>query len=157
GSELADAAERHASDVARLLRHLTPGGGFTRVIRVTAGDGFAAHVLEVARRFRARWPDVRFELVFENRPADLELSDADVALPTVPLGERGLSHRTPPPLAYGVYAARSLVERLGRSLGVEALAGLDSVALLPPLDQVAPERWLTERTRSSIRVSSFGP
>src|SRR5262249_9192889 len=90
GSELANAAERHASEVGRLLRRLTPAGGFTGVIRVTAGDGFAAHVLEVARRFRMKWPGIGFELVFENRAANLERTDADVALRTVHLAEPGL-------------------------------------------------------------------
>jgi len=157
GSELADAAERHASQVDRLLRRLTPSGGFTGVIRVTAGDGFAGHVLEVIRRFRARSPDVGFELIFENRPANLERTEADVAIRTVHLAEPGLVYRSLPPLAYGVYAAPSLIERLGRPRATHDLETFESIALLPPLDQVPAERWLIERTRSSIRVSSFGP
>src|SRR5262249_11807171 len=106
--------------------------------------------------FRARWPAVGLELVFENRIADLERTDADIALRTVHLAEAGLIYRSLPPVPYGVYAAHSIVERSGRPRSVDDLAELPSVALLPPLDQVAPERWLAGHLRSAIRVSSFG-
>ena len=133
GELAAATAERVLDETSRLERELQ--GHDRRVqglLRVTAPDTLARHVVDLCTAFEARHPDVRFELVINNAFLTLQKRDADVALRPARTSPPGLSVRRLAPIATAIYEPRARRKNAGeRWIGFgDALSHLDAAQWL---------------------------
>ncbi|RVE90499.1 LysR family transcriptional regulator [Sinorhizobium meliloti] len=166
GSELSAAAERVEvearafADQARAIGRRVSG-----VIRVTTNEGLANGVMAPAlTAFRRLHPEVRVDLVVDERRLDLARGAADVALRTgARPTEAGLIGRRLNPVAWAAYCSRDYAERHGRPTSVEALGqhavvGADGpIAVLPGwtwLRRVAPDAEVVATSSSVTNLIS---
>lgn len=161
--ELAEAMERDAAKIAERLEALARR--VSGVIRVTTNEGLANIVMAPAiSSFRRRFPDVRIDLLVDERRLDLASGVADVALRTgAPSTGVGLVVRRMPDLAFAVYCSLGYAEEHGRPATAEELSkhpliGVDGpVADLPAfvwLRQVGPECVVATRSSSITNLMS---
>ena len=81
------------------------------VVRVSLGEGFVRFVAGVAAAFRREHPETLFELVAEQRLADLPKREADMALRTVKSTSDTIVSRRLGDLRYGLFAAQENLRR----------------------------------------------
>jgi DNA-binding transcriptional LysR family regulator len=166
GQELLAAAERveveanaFAAEVGAIGRRVSG------VIRVTTAEGLANVVLVPAlRAFRQLHPEVRIDLVVDERRLDLARGAADVALRTGPRPtEHGLVGRRLIAMGWAAYCSRDYAERQGcpgdvDSLCRHAVIGAEgAIASLPGwtwLQQAAPEAEVVARSSSITNMIS---
>lgn len=122
-------------------------------ILVSAGEGFAACVLEAAHRLTSVHPGCSVELQVSAEFHKLTRGVADIALRTAHLGEPSLIYRALGKLQYGVFASAELVRRCPAITPATAT----TIGLLPPLDSLPPMRAAKAAgiEGRQIRVSSF--
>lgn len=141
GELAARTAERVLAQTTQLSRELQGIDEQVQgLLRVTAPDTLARHLIDLCRAFEAEHPAVRFELVVNNAFLALQQREADVALRPARQSPPGLSVRKLVPVATAAYAAK---RRVGgtpeRWIGFgEALAHLDAAQWLRT--QVPPEQ-----------------
>ena len=165
GLELRATAERmeieataFAEQVAAIGRRI-PG-----VIRVTTNEGLANVVMAPAlNAFRRLHPQVRIDLIVDERRVDLMRGAADVALRTgTRPTEHGLVGRRLPAVAWAVYAGRDYRDRPNRpdDLRQHPLVGAEGpIAALPGwlwLQQWAPDAEVVARSSSITNLISAG-
>jgi DNA-binding transcriptional LysR family regulator len=94
-------------------------------IRVTTNEPLANAVLAPAiAAFRAKFPEVRIEIVISPRVLDLARGEADMALRAAPLAEDSdLVARKVGDASWGVYCSRDYARFHGAPQALEALAG----------------------------------
>ena len=152
GEELAATAARIEAEVTGARRRL--GGQDTRLsgtLRLTAPDDMAEHLLMAPlARFAARYPEIRLEIVIDNRMLSLTRREADVALrPTLHPPERLVGRRAGrlTSAVYGTEGAGDLAGPEARWIAWDEGAG-------PP----ATTRWLAREVpdrRIAYRSSSL--
>ncbi len=118
GEELAAVAERMEAEVQALQRRI--GGRDQRLggrIRLTAPDDLADHLLvEPLARFQAAYPEIRLEMIVDNRMLNLTRREADLAVRPTGSPESSLIGRRVARLASAIYAAASSFDGIaGRS------------------------------------------
>ncbi|WP_266169634.1 LysR family transcriptional regulator [Dyella subtropica] len=124
------AAERVLAETTQLSRELQ--GRDQRVqglLRITAPDTLARHLVDLCTGFEARHPSVRFELVINNAFLTLQKRDADVAIRPARQSPPGLSVRKLAPIATAIYEAKSRrkAQSKERWIGLgDALSHLDA-------------------------------
>jgi DNA-binding transcriptional LysR family regulator len=140
GAELCVAAERvEVEAIAFADQAGAVGRRLSGVIRVTTNEGLANIVMAPAlSAFHRVHPNVRVDLVVDERRLDLTRGAADVALRTGSRPtEAGLVGRRLTPVAWAAYCSRDYAERNGcppsvAALGQHALIGADGpIAVLP--------------------------
>ncbi|WLI06938.1 LysR family transcriptional regulator [Pseudomonas sp. FP597] len=122
-------------------------------VRVSAGEGFSASILEAANRFTALHPGCAVELLVTTDFHKIVRGVADIAVRTAHLGEPSLIYRALGTLDYGVFAQAAYLQRCPALTPATAA----SIALLPPLDLLPPMRAAKAAglDHAAIRVSSF--
>lgn len=141
------------------------GRRISGVIRVTTNEGLANTVMAPAlSAFRRLHPEVRVDLVVDERRLDLTRGAADVALRTGSRPtESGLVARRLTPMAWAAYCSRDYAERRGCPGSVDALCrhaviGAEgAIAALPGwtwLRQAAPEAEVVARSSSLTNLIS---
>jgi len=165
-AELLSVAEQVEVDTRAFRDTLEAVGRRMRgVIRVTTNEGLANVVMAPAiKTFRARFPDVRVDLLVDERRLDLASGAADVALRTGPPSTGGgLVVRRLPDVAFSVYCSHDYVGLHGMpatpaDLDRHALIGVDGpLAALPAfawLRQVAPQAEIATRSSSITNLIS---
>jgi DNA-binding transcriptional LysR family regulator len=151
-------AERIEAELAVTARDVRAAPErFAGVVRVSLGEGFVRFVTGVAAAFRREHPETGFELVVEQRLADLPKREADLALRTVKSTSATLVSRKLGELRYALFASeeylrRSRAVRLSR----ETFADHDFVIYEGFLERQPEVRWLRERgaSRFPFRASS---
>lgn len=140
GYEPTDAGELAARTAERVLEQTTAlarelqgrDHDVQGLLRVTAPDTLARHLIELCQAFEAQHPAVRFELIVNNAFLTLHKRDADVALRPARRSPQGLSVRKLTQVATAVYDVRR--RRKGeavRWIGFgEALSHLDAAQWL---------------------------
>lgn len=166
GLELLTTAERIETEANAFAQQAAALGRRTSgVIRLTTSEGLANMLVAPAlSEFRRLHPEVRVDLVVDERRLDLMRGEADVALRT---GERptenGLAGRRLAPLAWAAYCSRDYAERQGRPDTVESLrrhpliGAEGAIAALPAwkwLQDALPEAEIVVRTSSITNVIS---
>lgn len=140
GAELCVAAERvEVEAIAFADQAGAMGRRLSGVIRVTTNEGLANIVMAPAlSAFHRLHPNVRVDLVVDERRLDLTRGAADVALRTGSRPtESGLVGRRLTPVAWAAYCSRDYAERHGcptsvHALGQHALIGADGpISVLP--------------------------
>ena len=88
----------------------------TGTVRLTAPHSLGARIVApLLVELAERWPEIDLELITDDRFLSLSKREADMAVRVGrPVGDPSLVARKLSDLGYGVYAARSYVERYGR-------------------------------------------
>jgi DNA-binding transcriptional LysR family regulator len=160
GDELRAAAERVEAEAEAFAAYVGAiGRRVSGVIRFTTTEGLANIVIAPAlSAFHRLHPDVRVDLIVDERRLDLARGAADVALRTgSPPTEAGLVGRRLPGVAWAVYCSRGYAEARGLPASVEdlnrhALIGAEGpIAGLPGwiwLREAAPDAAVVARSSS---------
>ena len=122
-------AETLASTAAALLRTASGRAGeVCGTVRVSASEGVGVeHLAPILARLRRRHPSLVMELVLSNAVDDLLQREADIALRIVEPTQEALIVQRLPPIALGLHAHRSYLERRGTPTSVQDLAGHDLI------------------------------
>lgn len=107
GEEVTSAAQRVEDEINRLLRRLDGAArGPTGTVRLTATPHLVASLLAPAvRGFLKSFPELRIELIGENRRLDLSGREADLAIRMAPPETPGLVAKRLGEIGFACYAA----------------------------------------------------
>lgn len=153
GAELLAAAERVEAEAlafghqAGAARRRVAG-----VIRVTTNEGFANIIMVPALgAFRREHPDIRIDLIVDERRLDIARGAADVALrsgstPT----ETGLVGRRLADIAYAAYCSRDYAERHGCPDSVESLNRHAVIGAEGPIENLPGWAWLSKAAPQAV-------
>jgi DNA-binding transcriptional LysR family regulator len=140
GIAAADAAERIEAEVRALEHELNAAKrGAAKIVRLTTSEALAYRaVAPFLREFQKLHPDVRIELITDDRRLDLARGEADVALRggSTPEGA-GIVARRLPQTAWALYCSQGYAAEHGAPASREEIArheiiGMDGrMALLP--------------------------
>jgi DNA-binding transcriptional LysR family regulator len=87
--------------------------------------------VRVLAAYRARYPEVTFDLDLSGRQVNLVEDGYDLALRVSPALDEGLIARRLADVAFRIVAAPSLLDRIGRPRGIEDLTGAPFLAYSP--------------------------
>ena len=119
-TELGKTLFPHAEDVERSVvafqRQLMSGGQeLSGTLRVTCPEGMASRFLApLIELFRAKYPELRVDLIMTDRRLDLTKGEAEVAVRMHEPGEESLIARKIADSPWAIYASRSYIKRNGR-------------------------------------------
>mgnify|MGYP002401412735 CR=1 FL=1 len=159
GRRLVDTAEDLELQLGARVRELPAGAReIAGTIRISAGDLFTDALAEAIAAFTASHPAVSFELAIEQRQVDLGRREADLAVRTGRAREPALVYQPLGTLSYGLYAARSYLERHAAPRSVATLSKHRFVGFAPPLADLPSMRWLRRHgvRHFSVRVTTVG-
>lgn len=142
GQALRGAAERVEREATAFADGAAAfGRSVAGVIRVTTNEGLANGIMAPAlSRFRQLYPEIRFELIVEERRLDIGRGAADVALRTgARPNEPGLAGRRLTPLAWAVYCGKGYADPPAE---VAALAGHPVIGAEAPIAELPGWVWL---------------
>jgi len=142
GLELQIAAERVEQEANAFFEQVAGiGRRISGVIRVTTNEGLANVVMSPAlRAFRTIHPEIRIDLVVDERKLDLSRGGADVALRTgARPNETGLVARRLPSVAWAVYCSR---EYANRPISQEDLSNHPLIGAEGPIAALPGWTWL---------------
>ncbi len=115
-------------------------------VRLTAGEAFISRLVAPAiHRFRARYPDIRVELLADNQRVDLARGDADVAIRLVRPTDDTLVAKKIATLRFGLYASRAYLKSAPALESDGDLARHSFVAFDASLERTPETQWLLAR------------
>jgi DNA-binding transcriptional LysR family regulator len=138
----------HAEDVERSItafqRQLMSGGQeLSGTLRVTCPEGTASRLLApLIESFRAKYPDLRVDLIMTDRRLDLAKGEAEVAVRMHKPGDDSLIARKIADTPWSVYASRSYIKRHGRPQRKEELDNHAVIEFGGEIAQIQASRWL---------------
>ena len=138
----------YAQDVERSVlafqRQVMSGGPeVSGTLRVTCPEGMASRLLApLIESFRAKYPELRVDLVMTDRRLDLVKGEADVALRMHEPGDESLIARRIADSRWAIYASRSYIERHGRPQRLEDLDHHSVIEFGGELADSNCSRWL---------------
>ncbi len=161
GARIIAAAERVENEILGLARDIAGRDtGLVGRLRVTCSETLAYRLLtRHIAVFRRRHPGVLIELTIDNRVLSLSRREADVALRAVRPREIDLWGRKLADVAWGVYAARTLLDQVGLPNSTAALSeypmigwedGVGGIAAADWVRAVAPSAAFVFRTSSLV-------
>jgi DNA-binding transcriptional LysR family regulator len=143
-SALVDLAERIEAELAvrtRDARSVNHAG----VVRVSLGEGFVRFVTHAVATFRRDHPETEFELVIEQRMADLPKREADVALRTSKSTSADVVSRKLGELRYGLFATDEYLRGARIPTAVKDLSRHAFVGYEGVLSRQPEMQWLRDR------------
>jgi len=127
-------------------------------VRVTTVDSFAAQIITpMLRSLLDKQPNIQIEMITEDRSLSLSRREADVAIRLAEFEQHETVVRHVADLAFGLYANRSYLDRLGAPDWKDGAAGQrlvtlqQDLALMPEalrLAEIAPRAGITMRANS---------
>jgi DNA-binding transcriptional LysR family regulator len=138
----------HAEDVERSItafqRQLMSGGQeLSGTLRVTCPEGTASRLLApLIESFRAKYPELRVDLIMTDRRLDLAKGEAEVAVRMHKPGDDSLIARKIADTPWSVYASRSYIKRHGRPQRKEELDNHAVIEFGGEIAQIQASRWL---------------
>ena len=138
----------HAEDVERSItafqRQLMSGGQeLSGTLRVTCPEGMASRLLApLIESFRAKYPELRVDLIMTDRRLDLAKGEAEVAVRMHKPGDESLIARKIANTPWSVYASRSYIKRHGRPQQQEDLDNHAVIEFGGEIAQIQASRWL---------------
>jgi DNA-binding transcriptional LysR family regulator len=147
GVELRAIAERVEAEANAFTEQAgAMGRRISGVIRVTTNEGLANTVMAPAlSAFRRLHPEVRVDLVVDERRLDLTRGAADVALRTGSRpAETGIVARRLTPMAWAAYCNRDYAERRGCPSSVDTLCRHAVIGAEGPIAALPGWTWLRE-------------
>jgi DNA-binding transcriptional LysR family regulator len=147
-TDLGKALLPHAEDVERAVtafqRQLMSEGQELRgTLRVTCPEGLASRLFApLIESFRAKYPELRVDLIMTDRRLDLAKGEAEVAVRIHEPGDDSLVARKVADSPWAIYASRSYIARHGRPQGLEDLAQHEVVEFGGEMAANHAARWL---------------
>src|SRR5215207_4747784 len=147
-TELGKTLLPHAEDVERSVvgfrRQLMSGGQeLSGTLRVTCPEGMASRFLApLIESFRAKYPELRVDLIMTDRRLDLTKGEAEVAVRMHEPGEESLIARKIADSQWAIYASRSYIKRHGRPERPEDLDRHAIVEFGGEMAHIHAGRWL---------------
>ena len=138
----------HAEDVERSItafqRQLMSGGQeLSGTLRVTCPEGMASRLLApLIESFRAKYPELRVDLIMTDRRLDLAKGEAEVAVRMHKPGDESLIARKIANTPWSVYASRTYIKRHGRPQQQEDLDNHAVIEFGGEIAQIQASRWL---------------
>jgi DNA-binding transcriptional LysR family regulator len=138
----------YAEDVERSVmafqRQLMSGGPeVSGTLRVTCPEGMASRLLApLIESFRAKYPELRVDLIMTDHRLDLVKGEADVAVRMHEPGDESLIARRIADSRWAIYASRSYIERHGRPQRLEDLDHHSVIEFGGELADSHGSRWL---------------
>jgi DNA-binding transcriptional LysR family regulator len=138
----------HAEDVERSItafqRQLMSGGQeLSGTLRVTCPEGTASRLLApLIESFRAKYPELRVDLIMTDRRLDLAKGEAEVAVRMHKPGDDSLIARKIADTPWSVYASRSYIKRHGHPQQQEDLDNHAVIEFGGEIAQIQASRWL---------------
>jgi DNA-binding transcriptional LysR family regulator len=138
-------AERVEAAVSSFERQLVaaderPAG----IVRVTCPEGLGSRLMDspLIEKFNTLYPDLRVELLMNNKLLDLAKGEADIAIRGVAPADGSLFGRKIAALRWAVYAKRSYVKRYGRIERFQDIDGHRVIILDGSIRDHDAARWL---------------
>lgn len=146
GAALLEQANAVESAVMAFLRRAASlDQALTGTLRVTVPEGFPLQVISpLIEEFHRRHPDLRVNLLVDNRHFNLGEGQADVALRAGDPRDASLVGRRMVGIAWAVYASRFHVEQHGSPKKPEDLNGRRVIGFDGALEDIAVARWLRQ-------------
>jgi DNA-binding transcriptional LysR family regulator len=147
-TELGKALFPHAEDVERSIasfqRQLAAGEKeLSGPLRVTCPEGMASRILApLIESFRAKYPELRVDLIMTDRRLDLAKGEAEVAVRMHEPGDESLIARKIADAPWAIYASRSYLGRHGRPQRREDLARHAIIEFSGEMADNRASRWL---------------
>jgi DNA-binding transcriptional LysR family regulator len=150
GQRLVGMAERVEADVAAMERDADRADErLEGLVRIATSDAFGRHrVAPIVSSFRRLHPLVDFELLADNRPANLIRREADLAVRFVRPTQAQIASRRIAALGHGLYAAREYLARRP-SFPDDAIRGHDLLGYHASLAALPEARWLEQRAQGA--------
>jgi DNA-binding transcriptional LysR family regulator len=157
GSRLAETAEHVASDIADMERETARADErLVGTIRIATSDAMSRlFVSPFAARFHRQHPLVDFQILADQRAANLVRREADMAVRFVRTAQAQLVSRRLATLGHGLYASREYLDAHPFD-GAEALRGHVLLGYHESLARMPEARWLDERAagaRFAVRAN----
>jgi DNA-binding transcriptional LysR family regulator len=150
GSRLVEKAEQVASEIAAMESEAASADErLVGTVRVATSDTMSRlHVAPLAAQFARLHPQLAFELVADQRAANLVRRETDLAIRLVRTAQAQLVSRRLATIGHGLYASR---EYLGAHPfhGTDALQGHVLVGYHESLARMPEARWLDARARGA--------
>ena len=129
GGTILDNARRMGQEAMAIERAAeSQNSGLSGMVTVSAAEGLGTKWLPKALApLREQYPDITLHIRVENRVADLVKREADIALRMFRPTQASLIARRVATIGFGLYAARSYIERYGMPASIEDLADHDRV------------------------------
>ena len=159
GNELVARIAAFEHEIGAALRDLSSAAGRLRGrIRLTLGDGFVGVAAETIEAFVSEHPDVRIDMLIENRLGDLAHREFDLAIRTVQGQEASLVYKKVGALSYRLYASPGYVSRLGIPVDRGELAQHRVVGFAQALAGTEQMVWLRQLGAGEpvLTVNTFG-
>jgi DNA-binding transcriptional LysR family regulator len=155
---LVQLAERIEGELAATARDVrAEPSKLAGVVRVALGEGFVRFIAGAAATFRREHPETFFELVADQRVADLPRREADIAMRTVKSTSDTVVSRKLGDLRYGLFASDEYLRRRRDARGgKKSFAEHDFVIYEGFLERQPEVRWLRDRgaARFPVRASN---
>lgn len=144
GKALLPYAQDVEQSVAAFQRQLMSGGQELKgLLRVTCPEGMASRILApLIESFRAKYPELRVDLIMTDRRLDLTKGEVDVAVRMHKPGDESLVARKIADSPWAIYASRSYIERHGRPRRQEDLDHHAVIEFGGEMAQNHAARWL---------------
>ena len=129
GGTILDNARRMGQEAMAIERAAeSQNSGLSGMVTVSAAEGLGTKWLPKALApLREQYPDITLHIRVENRVADLVKREADIALRMFRPTQASLIARRVATIGFGLYAARSYIERYGAPASIEDLADHDMI------------------------------
>ncbi len=159
GKAVVGAAERVAAEVETFSRMVEQSSiGRRSVLRVTTNDAVAdLLVTPWLDEYASKFPDLRVEMILDDRRLDLERGEADIAIRTSkirPEGENLVIRNLGQWGMWAVYAGRSYIARAGRPESPDDLHKHTIIGAAGSLAPYEPEIWRQARADGARTHSS---
>ncbi|MBK7146190.1 MAG: LysR family transcriptional regulator [Xanthomonadales bacterium] len=126
-------------------------------IRVTAPHGLATGFLaQYLPDFIARYPGIRIEIAASDSDFDLNRREADVALRATTQPPEHLVGRQVASLCWWVYASPAYLERMGRPVGMDALAQHRVIGADAAFQRLPVFAWLARNLADDAIIARAG-
>lgn len=157
GKLLLPHAEEVERSVAALRRQIASGGqDLGGTLRITCPEGMASRLLApLIESFRARYPELRVDLIMTDRRLDLANGEAEIAVRIHEPGDGSLVARRIAESPWAIYASRSYVRLHGRPHSFADLQHHAVIAFGGELAGNHAGRWL-EETAPLARIAATG-
>ena len=144
GKSLLPHAEDVERSIAALQRQLMSGGQeLSGTLRVTCPEGMASRLLApLIESFRAKYPELRVDLIMTDRRLDLAKGEAEVAVRMYDPGDESLIARKVADAPWAIYASRTYIKRYGRPQRQEDLDHHAVIEFSGEMAQIQASRWL---------------
>jgi DNA-binding transcriptional LysR family regulator len=159
GQEVRKQAERVEAEVLTLERQVTGRDmRLSGIVKVTCSETLASNLAAPClATLHLRHPDIMIELIPNLRELSLSMREADISLRLKMPDQHDLVVRRIGTLAFGLYASKGYIDRLGSPDGRDGCSGHHLISQLEGIQDDAQTAWLAEfapKARIALQTTS---